>query len=84
MSEQIPVAGAADANVELAGDTSAVVIEHHVTSDAKGVDKDVADIPADATADLAKNTSPTAGGPKFFLQGRQEIIKSTFFILLIS
>jgi hypothetical protein len=60
MSEQIPVAGAADANAELARDTTVVVIEHHVTSDAKGVDKDVADIPADATADLAKNTSPTA------------------------
>jgi hypothetical protein len=63
MSEQIPVAGAADANAEeLAGDTTAVVIEPRVTSDVKVVDKDVADIPVDASADLVKNTSPTAVG----------------------
>jgi hypothetical protein len=63
MTEQIPVAGAADANAEeLAGDTTAVVIEHRVTSDVEVVDKDVADIPADASADLVKNTSPTAVG----------------------
>jgi hypothetical protein len=63
MSEQVPVAGAADANAkQLAGDTTTVVIEHRVTSDVKVVDKDVADIPADASADLVKNTSPTAVG----------------------
>jgi hypothetical protein len=63
MSEQIPVAGATDANAEeLAGDTTAVVIEPRVTSDVDVVDKDVADIPADASADLVKNTSPTAVG----------------------
>jgi hypothetical protein len=63
MSEKIPVAGAADANAEeLAGDTTAVVIEPRITSDVKVVYKDVADIPADASADLVKNTSPTAAG----------------------
>jgi hypothetical protein len=63
MSEQIPIAVAADGNdEELAGDTTAVVIEHRVTSDVEVADKDVADIPADAYADLVKNISPTAVG----------------------